>query len=134
MVSLDLHDVITHHTRRAHRHQTSTGPFADGVPARRSNLVAADCACRLGATDRRPAARHRLDKRIPHGGGLGGGSADAAAVLRWAGYGSIDADALERASQLGADIAFCLVGGRARVRGIGEIVEPLATSSARSPW
>jgi 4-diphosphocytidyl-2-C-methyl-D-erythritol kinase len=30
-----------------------------------------------------------------------------------------------RASRLGADIPFCLVGGRARVRGIGEIVEPL---------
>jgi 4-diphosphocytidyl-2-C-methyl-D-erythritol kinase len=32
---------------------------------------------------------------------------------------------LERASRLGADIPFCLVGGRARVRGIGELVEPL---------
>ena len=60
-----------------------------------------------------------VDKRIPHGGGLGGGSADAAAVLRWAGF-----DDLVAASRLGADIPFCMVGGRARVRGIGEIVEP----------
>ena len=67
----------------------------------------------------RTAAVH-IHKSLPHGGGLGGGSADAAAVLRWAGY-----DDVEGAAALGADVAFCLVGGRARVRGIGEVVEPL---------
>lgn len=61
-----------------------------------------------------------LTKRIPAGAGLGGGSADAAAVLRWAGF-----DDYERASTIGADVSFCLVGGRARVRGIGEQIEPL---------
>ncbi len=65
-------------------------------------------------------ARVTVHKRIPAGAGLGGGSADAAAVLRWAGF----TDA-ERAASIGADVAFCLAGGRARVRGIGEIVEPL---------
>ncbi len=59
-------------------------------------------------------------KRIPAQAGFGGGSADAAAVLRWAGYTNV-----ERAASIGADVAFCLVGGRARVSGIGEIVEPL---------
>lgn len=62
----------------------------------------------------------RLRKRIPSGAGLGGGSADAAAVLRWAGV-TDTATALS----LGADVPFCLLGGRARVRGIGELVEPL---------
>ena len=65
-----------------------------------------------------------LDKRIPHGGGLGGGSTDAATVMRWCGF-STAPGGLERASRLGADIPFCLVGGRARVSGIGEHVEPL---------
>jgi 4-diphosphocytidyl-2-C-methyl-D-erythritol kinase len=65
-------------------------------------------------------AHVRVHKRIRAGAGLGGGSADAAAILRWAGYD----DVIEAAS-IGADVAFCLVGGRARVRGIGEIVEPL---------
>jgi 4-diphosphocytidyl-2-C-methyl-D-erythritol kinase len=65
-------------------------------------------------------AHVRLEKRIPAGAGLGGGSADAAAVLRWAGFSDLDA-----AARLGADVAFCLVGGRARVSGIGEVVEPL---------
>ena len=61
-----------------------------------------------------------IDKQIPAGAGLGGGSSDAAAILRWAGFGDLDA-----AARLGADVAFCLAGGRARVGGIGEIVEPL---------
>jgi len=61
-----------------------------------------------------------LHKAIPAGAGLGGGSADAAAILRWAGFTNV-----ERAASIGADVAFCLVGGRARVRGIGEIVESL---------
>lgn len=62
-----------------------------------------------------------LHKSVPAGAGLGGGSADAAAVLRWAGWTD-----LVGAASLGADVPFCLVGGRARVRGIGELVEPLA--------
>ncbi len=65
-------------------------------------------------------AEVRLHKHIPMGAGLGGGSADAAAVLRWAGVGD-----LAVAAALGADVPFCLVGGRARVRGVGEMVAPL---------
>jgi 4-diphosphocytidyl-2-C-methyl-D-erythritol kinase len=61
-----------------------------------------------------------LTKRIPSGAGLGGGSADAAAVLRWAGCTD-----LTLAARLGADVPFCLVGGRARVSGIGEVVDPI---------
>jgi 4-diphosphocytidyl-2-C-methyl-D-erythritol kinase len=90
------------------------GPAAQRVPAGDDNLV-----CRaLGAAGRR--AHVRLYKRIPAGGGLGGGSADAAAVLRWADFGDPAV-----AAALGADVPFCLVGGRARVRGMGEVVEAL---------
>ena len=111
MVSLDLADTLT--IDPGGTGITAGGPFADGVPTDGSNLVA-----KALALAGRTAAVH-LDKRIPHGGGLGGGSADAAAVLRWAGI-----DDLDVAAGLGADVPFCLVGGRARVRGIGEIVEP----------
>ncbi|GIT46560.1 MAG: hypothetical protein Ct9H300mP12_11450 [Acidimicrobiales bacterium] len=58
-------------------------------------------------------------KAIPAGAGLGGGSADAAAVLRWAGFTDLVA-----AAGIGADVSFCLVGGRARVSGIGEVSSP----------
>ncbi|MHB1710994.1 MAG: 4-(cytidine 5'-diphospho)-2-C-methyl-D-erythritol kinase [Acidimicrobiales bacterium] len=68
----------------------------------------------------RRTARVRLIKRIPPGAGLGGGSADAAAILRWAGCTD-----LEVAASLGADVTFCLIGGRAMVEGTGESVTPL---------
>jgi 4-diphosphocytidyl-2-C-methyl-D-erythritol kinase len=112
MVSLDLHDVVL--IDPARDGLCVEGPYATGVPLDASNLVARA----LQLIGRR--AHVTIDKRIPHGGGLGGGSSDAAAVLRWAGVTDPIA-----AAGIGADVAFCLVGGRARVRGIGEIVESL---------
>ena len=112
MVSLSLHDVLTIEEHASGL--TITGRYAAGVPTDSRNLVAATLE-RVGRT-----AGVTIDKRIPHGGGLGGGSTDAAAVLRWAGV-----DDLSVAAEIGADVPFCLVGGRARVTGIGEIVEPL---------
>ena len=90
------------------------GPAAEGVPTGADNLVARA----LALMER--TARVRVCKHIPAGAGLGGGSADAAAVLRWAGCRD-----LRVAARLGADVPFCTVGGRARVRGVGEVVEPL---------
>ena len=90
------------------------GPYAAGVPAGDDNLVRRA----LAVTGRRASVL--LDKRVPAGAGLGGGSADAAAILRWAGCSDLDV-----AAGLGADVAFCVVGGRARVSGVGEVVEPL---------
>jgi 4-diphosphocytidyl-2-C-methyl-D-erythritol kinase len=90
--------------------------LADGSPAPGGDDDLVVRALRLA--DRR--AGIRLHKVIPSGAGLGGGSADAAAVLRWAGWTDVAA-----AASIGADVAFCLVGGRARVTGIGEQVEVL---------
>jgi 4-diphosphocytidyl-2-C-methyl-D-erythritol kinase len=112
MVTLDLSDRLTIDPGGAGLEVV--GPCAAGVPLDATNLVARALA--LAGRE----ARVSIDKQIPHGGGLGGGSADAAAVLRWAGY-----DDLVAASRLGADIPFCVIGGRARVRGIGELVEPM---------
>jgi 4-diphosphocytidyl-2-C-methyl-D-erythritol kinase len=116
MVSLDLHDVVT--IDPAGSGLGAVGPFAEGVPLDDANLVARA----LDLVGR--SAHVVVDKRIPHGGGLGGGSTDAATVLRWAGFATTHDD-LTIASRLGADIPFCLVGGHARVLGIGETVEPL---------
>jgi len=84
------------------------------APPGKENLVVKA----LAAAGRR--ARVRLTKHIPAGAGLGGGSSDAAAVLRWAGIADPGL-----AVGLGADVPFCVVGGRALARGTGEIVEPL---------
>jgi 4-diphosphocytidyl-2-C-methyl-D-erythritol kinase len=89
------------------------GPYAAGVPADETNLAwraAEACGASVAV---------RLHKRIPAGAGLGGGSADAAAVLV-----ALGADP-GIARSLGADVPFCLRGGAARVRGIGDVVEPL---------
>ncbi len=126
MVSLELHDALTFHESDDPSDTSrldAAGPFAAGMPLDGSNLVAR--ALRLAGR----VAHVTIDKRIPHGGGLGGGSTDAATALRWAGFGSsperLTSEQLSRAAELGADIPFCLVGGRARVTGIGQVVEPL---------
>src|SRR4051794_6555205 len=107
MVSLELHDLLTFDDRPATTLE-ATGPFAAGMPLDSTNLVARalDLAGRNATVS--------IDKRIPHGGGLGGGSTDAAAALRWGGFGT-SAEELAQAGRLGADIPFCLIGGRARV-------------------
>jgi 4-diphosphocytidyl-2-C-methyl-D-erythritol kinase len=111
MVSLDIHDTLEIDAGDSLDMVTEAG-VAEIITD--DNLVSK--ALRLvGRT-----AAVRLTKRIPAGAGLGGGSSDAAAILRWAGY-----DDLNGAAGIGADVAFCLRGGRARVTGIGEVVEPL---------
>jgi 4-diphosphocytidyl-2-C-methyl-D-erythritol kinase len=66
-----------------------------------------------------------LEKQIPAGGGLGGGSSDAAAVLRQLrdGFGLDPARAEVIAAELGSDVPVCLRGGTAWMRGRGEEVE-----------
>lgn len=113
MVSLDLVDTLTFGPGDGLEvTETTTGLR---VPATDDNLVRRALAV-VGRT-----AHVALVKRIPAGGGLGGGSSDAAAVLRWAGV-----DDLATAASLGADVPFCLRGGRARVTGIGEVLDALA--------
>ena len=70
-----------------------------------------------------------LEKNIPVGAGLGGGSADAAALLRAVNALSLmplSKDALYRlAASLGADVPVCLAGGCQRIGGIGETMTPV---------
>jgi 4-diphosphocytidyl-2-C-methyl-D-erythritol kinase len=99
--------------------RTTRGSSPLVVPSDESNLVSRALSL-VGRT-----AAVRLVKRIPAGAGLGGGSADAAAILRWAGVVDVAS-----AARVGADVPFCVTGGRAVVGGIGEIVEPLPFEEA----
>lgn len=106
-----------------------TGPAARGVPTNKSNLCLQAAwlfQARVGAGQ---GVHIRLDKRIPVGAGLGGGSSDAAAVLqglnrmRQAGLSAMELERL--AVRLGADVPFFIRGGLQLGEGIGEALTPL---------
>ncbi len=122
MVSIDLADTLTFEPGSGIvvHDEMRGGLGVSGVPVGPENLVTRA----LDAVQRSAAVG--LVKRIPVGAGLGGGSADAAAVLRWA-----RCDDLAVAVGLGADVPFCVRGGRARVTGVGEILEPLGFEDRR---
>lgn len=95
-----------------------TGPRADGVPDDARNLVwkAAEW---LGPGR---GAAMVLEKHLPHAGGIGGGSADAACAL----HGLAEVWGVEvppRSDALGADIPVCLHGKPVRMSGIGDVLE-----------
>jgi 4-diphosphocytidyl-2-C-methyl-D-erythritol kinase len=100
-----------------------------GVPAeadltlRAARLLQAAAGTRLGADV-------TLDKRLPVGGGLGGGSSDAATTLvalnRLWGTGLPRARLLELALELGADVPLFVLGRNALAEGIGERLTPIA--------
>ncbi len=109
-----------------------TGPFSAGLAANETNLVLrAVRAFRErwpGAVD--TGLSFELRKNLPVASGIGGGSADAAAALRlMAGLSSEPiryADLAAVALSLGADVPACLLSRPCEMRGIGEIVHPLA--------
>jgi 4-diphosphocytidyl-2-C-methyl-D-erythritol kinase len=101
------------------------------LPLDESNLVCRAVRAFARHTQARFLARMHLQKRIPHGAGLGGGSSDAAAVLvgldRLLGT-SLPLHELESlAGTIGSDVPFFIRCQPAICRGRGEIIEPVAT-------
>ena len=100
------------------------------IPDGGDNLVfhAAD-ALRRAANDESLGCEIEIQKRIPSGGGLGGGSSNAAAAISrlneiW--NTRLGHDGLRRVSEsVGSDVPFFLTGGCASVSGRGEIVQPI---------
>jgi 4-diphosphocytidyl-2-C-methyl-D-erythritol kinase len=97
-----------------------TGPMAAGVPLGPDNLVLR-AAARMGVD-----LEIGLEKHLPSAAGIGGGSSDAAAVLRGA-VTLVQGLALpeDQGLSLGADVPVCLMARAARMRGIGEDVAPV---------
>lgn len=102
---------------------------AGAAPLGKENLMMRAAAWFFAETGMAGGAAMRLWKRIPQEAGLGGGSADAAAVLRGLNdlYGKPFpvSELSKRAAAIGADVPFCVLGGAARCRGIGDILTPL---------
>ena len=99
-----------------------------GIPSDR-DLGAAAARAVLSEVGSSVGVRIHIDKRIPVGSGLGGGSSDAAAVLAATnsllGQPLSPQDLRRLGMSLGADVPLFLVGGSLRMTGIGEIIQPV---------
>ncbi|MGM9485584.1 4-(cytidine 5'-diphospho)-2-C-methyl-D-erythritol kinase [Roseateles sp. NT4] len=112
-----------------HRHDVLGGDLpADDLCLRAARLLQAETGCSLGADI-------HLEKRLPAGAGMGGGSSDAATTLLALNRLWDLRLPLERllalGLKLGADVPFFLGGGPAFVEGIGEILHPIALPGQR---
>jgi 4-diphosphocytidyl-2-C-methyl-D-erythritol kinase len=106
-----------------------SGPTGEGLVADESNLVIKAWRLLEEAAKRPLPAHLHLEKRIPHGAGLGGGSSDAAAALRLGNrmfdLGLGEDNLLGLAARLGSDVPLFLLGGTVLGLGRGERVFPL---------
>jgi 4-diphosphocytidyl-2-C-methyl-D-erythritol kinase len=128
-VSVDLCDVVTIEPadRLELRVLDGEGRPLSSLPLDERNIAwrAAEAAARAGGVE--PRWRITIEKRIPIGAGLAGGSTDAAGVLRLLGREIPDLDRI--ALSLGADVPYCLDGRPALVEGIGERITPFALAT-----
>lgn len=104
-------------------------PPDDDLTVRAARLLQAEAEERLGK--RLPGADIAIDKRLPLGGGLGGGSSDAATTLIALNYlwraGFTRAELMALGLRLGADVPFFIFGRNAFAEGVGEVLAPLET-------
>lgn len=112
------------------------GPFADGIEG--VNIL--EVAMRL-LREEAPnlrLGRIELEKNIPVAAGLGGGSADAGALLRMVALLNAEAGHDRRlralARRLGADVPVCFADRPALIRGVGEELNPLPMAARRAPF
>lgn len=120
--TLDLHDLLTFEPAETGRIEIVCDDA--GMPTDRENLIYRAVEALWGHIQKTPGVRVTLEKRIPVGGGLGGGSSDAAATLvtlnrLWASH-LPEAELYALAGELGSDVPFFLRYGTAIVTGRGE--------------
>ncbi len=129
--AIDWEDILTVEVWEGTDELLVSGPFAEGVPADSSNLVfkAIDV---LRTSHKIPALKLHLEKNIPHGAGLGGGSSDVAGLLvgvnELCGLDLSEAALEDAAAQVGSDTAFFVRGGAQWGRGRGEKLRPIPGS------
>ncbi len=132
---IDLHDEL-HFDLRDDGAVVRTTDL-DGVPAEIDLTVRAAKLLQAAADERGirvPGADIAIDKRLPMGGGIGGGSSDAATTLIVLNHlwqaGFKRAELMQLGLKLGADVPFFLLGQNAFVEGIGERLTPISTTPA----
>lgn len=121
MQSVDLCDIVTVKLAGEEVDVDCSDPR---IPGGAENICFKAAELYSKATGRNFGVKIHIDKRIPHGAGMGGGSADAAAVLT--GLNRLFNDALSReellklAADIGADVPFCIKGGLKLCKGTGD--------------
>lgn len=125
MQNIDLYDEIILSPARMTTLETGGKPTANLS----KNLITRAANALNEYTGEKNGVRINMKKRIPVRSGLGGGSADCASTLTalnelWNLHLSMKTLS-EIGVKLGADVPYCLHGGFCRVRGLGEIIEPL---------
>lgn len=124
---IDLSDELE--VRRADEGDIRVSVEVGEAPADRTNLVCRAAEAFFAKTGVRGGGYFVLRKRIPTQGGLGGGSGNAAAAIaglnRLYGCGLSRQDLCAMAASVGSDAALFVIGGTVRMRGRGELVEPL---------
>ena len=105
------------------------GPYAAGIPVDESNLVV-QAAKFMAQQHSKPLDCHIiLEKNLPMASGIGGGSSDAAAVLRaLSQYWSVPLPNVDELMTLGADIPVCMTTGLTLMQGAGEDVTQLSAA------
>ncbi len=130
MQSLDLHDTVR--IKAVQSGGISLGTDLSYLPVNEKNNAYAAAMHFLDALPEgvpRPGLQIFIEKRIPVCAGLGGGSSDAAAVLRGLDSlyeGQVSREQLfDMALKVGADVPFCLMQGAAFAEGVGERLSPI---------
>ena len=104
----------------------------ENVPCGETNLVCKSAKAFLEYTGKKADISVKIEKNIPVGAGLAGGSTDAAAVLRALNVllktDLSDTELMKIAKNIGADVPFCVVGNTYLAEGIGEILTPVKSN------
>lgn len=104
----------------------------ENVPCDETNLVCKSAKAFLEYTGKKADISVRIEKNIPVGAGLAGGSTDAASVLRALNIllktELSDTELMKIAKNIGADVPFCVVGNTYLAEGIGEILTPVKSN------
>lgn len=128
MQSISLADTVTVTLNDTGKLRAKTSlPF---IPGDERNLAVKAALCYLAAIGQEgQGALIEIQKNVPVGAGMGGGSSDAAAVLRAMnrlfGHALTTAELEALSCKVGSDVAFCVAGGTALATGRGEKLEPL---------
>ena len=123
MTSVSLCDIVT---IKKETLEITVGCTDDNIPVNEGNICHKAVKLFFEAAGIKDGARIFIEKNIPHGAGMGGGSADTAAVFKGLNelYGCpLSEDTLLKLGEkTGADVPFCIAGGTRICRGTGEIM------------